>query len=93
MEFLQSKDLFGIERFLSSKKEGKAISERAGLVKYFSESMGRPAQFVGVRMAHLSLDQLYGLQSAHKDRVNRNGDVAAARYWWFITRTTKAPAV
>lgn len=93
MDFLEAKDLFGIERFLSSKKEGKAISERAGLVKYFSESMGRPAQFVGVRMAHMSLDQLYSMKSQYEDRLKRNSKETASKWWWWVTRTIKTGEV
>lgn len=89
MALLEAKDLFGIDRYLSSKKEGIAISERAGLIKYFSDKIERPAQFIGVRMAHYSLDQLYALQSVFKDRFERNGKDAAHKFWWFCTKTNK----
>lgn len=90
MDFLEAKDLFGIDRFLSTKQEGGAISERAGLVKYFSESLERPPKFVGVRMAHYTLDQMYAIRSQYEDRLKRNDAATAAKWWWWTTRTTKA---
>lgn len=78
-------DLIGNYRLM--KPGGKIIDERSTLIGYFSEEVKRPAKTVGIRLAHYSLDQLYGLQAAYKDRLNRDGRVTADKYWWAMTRT------
>lgn len=80
------KDLFGIERFTTPKGPS---SERSTLIKYFSEQIERPAKYVGIRLAHYSLDQLYGLKSAYADRLTRNDRTTAQKFWWYITKTEK----
>lgn len=80
-------DLFGRIRTLLPK--GKVMNERAELISYFSEALKRPPQYIGVRLAHYSIDDLYGLKSAYSDRLKRNGKVQADKYWWFITKTSK----
>ena len=80
-------DLFG--RFRTLLPKGKVLNERAELVKYFSEALKRPPQYIGVRLGHYTLSDLYGLKSAYSDRLVRNGKVQADKYWWYITKTTK----
>lgn len=80
-------DLFG--RLRSLKGNGKPLDERATLIDYFSKQVDRPAKNVGIRIAHYSLTDLYALQSMFKDRLGRNGKLAAVKHWWWITRTTK----
>jgi hypothetical protein len=75
----------------SQTPKGKVLSERAELVKWVSEKLQREPKMVGVRVAHLSLDHLYVIQSEYKDISRRRGNEAARRYLWAITRTNKAP--
>ncbi len=82
-----SRDLFGIERFMTPKGP---TSERATLVQYFSEQIERPVKMVGIRLSHYSLDHLYALKSAYTDRLKRNGKDTAQKYWWWSTRTQKS---
>lgn len=42
---------------------------------------------MGIRLAHYSIDQLYALQSAYKDRLTRSGRSTADKYFWYITKT------
>ena len=79
-------DLFGRERVF---KGGKPLSERASLVEYFSGEFSRDPKVVAIRLSHYTLSDLYGLQSAYKDRLNRNGREAAIKYLWVVTRTTR----
>lgn len=79
-------DLFGKLRLL---KKGKVLSERASLVQWFSETMERPPKIIGIRIAHLSLDQLYVIQSEYKDIKHRRGNLPAIKYLWAITKTVK----
>ena len=80
-------DLFGIERFITPK--GKPMSERAGLIKYFVEELGKEPKVVGIRLAHYSLQDLYYLKSSVSDIVRRNGMTAGSKYFWWATRTEK----
>lgn len=80
-------DFFGTYRLV--KPGGKVLDERATLIKYFCDELKREPKVVGIRLAHYTLDQLYGLQSSYKDRLSRNGEETARKYWWAITRTTK----
>lgn len=80
-------DLFG--RMRTALPKGKTLNERAELVQYFSEALNRPAKVVGIRLAHYTLEQLYGLKSAFKDRLQRNGKEAATKYLWAVSRTIK----
>lgn len=81
-------DLFGRYRTLTPK--GKPLDERAELIRYFSEEFKREPRVVGVRLAHYKLDELYGLQSAYKDRLQRNGRDTARKYFWWVTKTKRA---
>lgn len=78
-------DLFG--RMRTALPKGKVLNERAELIAYFSKQLEREARVVAVRLGHYSLSDLYALQSAFKDRLNRNGKETARKYWWAITRT------
>ena len=80
-------DLFG--RFRTLLPKGKVLNERAELVKYFSEEMKREPKVTGIRLGHYTLDQLYALQSAYKDRLHRNGKETAIKYLWAVSRTSK----
>lgn len=79
-------DLFGRKRTLTPKG---ALNERAELIKYFSEEMKREPKVTGIRLGHYTLDQLYALQSAYKDRLHRNGKETAIKYLWAVSRTSK----
>lgn len=77
-------DLFGNYRII---KGDRVLDERATLIKYFVDEIKRPPQFIGVRLSHYTLDQLYALQSSYKDRLNRNNRETADKWWWFTTKT------
>ena len=70
--------------------KGKVLSERAELVKWISEKLQREPKMVGIRVAHLSLDDLYVIQSEFKDIDRRRGREAARKYLWWVTKTSKA---
>lgn len=78
-------DLLGNYRVM--KPGGKIVDERSTLIGYFVEEIKRPAKMIGIRLQHYSLDQLYGLQASYKDRLRRDGQVTAHKYWWAVTRT------
>ena len=94
-------DLFGNTRFLE--KKGKPLSERAGLVKFFVDHMGREPRFWGYRLHPFTVSDLYALQSGFKDRLRRpchlcqdhmsgscehSGETARKWLWW-ATRSEK----
>lgn len=78
-------DLFG--RLRTALPQGKVLNERAELIQFFADAIGRPAKYIGVRLSHYSLSELYALQSAYKDRLLRDGKVTADKFWWWTTRT------
>lgn len=84
-------DLWGKTRTILPK--GRVLDERAELVKWFCNKMEREARQIGPRLAHLSVEHLYTIQSEYKDIVNRRGYVPGVKYLWAITRTELAPAV
>lgn len=69
--------------------KGRVLNERAELVKWFSSKMDRKPQQIGVRLAHLTLSDLYYMQSDYKDVQRRRGTEAAVKMLWAVTRTTK----
>lgn len=77
-------DIFGRRRTIV---RGKPLSERAELVRYFSEKLDRSPKHIGIRLSHYTLSDLYALQSAYKDRLERNGITTAQKYFWWITKT------
>jgi hypothetical protein len=97
----QTHSLFDLLKDWKPPKKG---SERGELLTYFSKEIGRPVKYIGIRMAHYSVDQIYGLKSAYKDRLVRpcgdclrdgatgackHSNVTAQKYWWWITKTTR----
>lgn len=65
-------DLFGNSRFI--RNDGKMLSERAGLVRYFHQR-ARNKQgeqfdvgYIGLLLAHLDLQDLYAFKSMLEDR-------------------------
>ncbi len=89
--FVPITDLFGNHRTLRADSRGpRPLDERATLIAYFSKEIDRPAKLIGIRLAHYDLRMLYALQSAFKDRLNRNDRETARKYFWFITKTAKA---
>ena len=80
-------DLFGKTRFQT---QTGVLSERATLIKYFSDKLGKPPKQIAIRLGHYKrLDHLYAIQSGYKDRENRQGKETADKWWWWMTRTTK----
>ena len=75
-------------------KRGKPLNERAMLIKFFvdegfEDKKGKklsPA-YLGKRLAHYTVDDLYALKSSYTDRLNRNSKLQAVKYFWFITKT------
>jgi hypothetical protein len=80
----EASDLFGRYRIL---KGDKAINERAGLIKFFTEKTGKEAKVIGIRLAHYKIDELYALQSGYNDRVRTGNKETADKWFWFTTRT------
>lgn len=78
-------DLFG--RYQLVKKSGRVVDTRSALVGWFAEQVGKPPHIIGIRLAHMATDQLYGLQSAYSDRLNRNSRETADKFFWWATRT------
>lgn len=68
-------------------KPTKTLGERAELIKFFSEAIGRTPKLIGILLAHYSVSDLYALKSAYSDRLRRNGEVSARKYFWYITKT------
>lgn len=83
-ELISISDLFGNHKLL---KQGKPVSERATLIGFFADTVQKPARIIGIRLAHYSLDDLYALQSCVKDRIVRNSQETAEKYFWAVTRT------
>lgn len=86
-------DLFGRYRLVNPK--GRPMSERATIIQFFVDQgftwkngLALYAKDMSIRLAHYKLDDLYALKSCYTDRFNRNGSVAAAKYFWFTTDTT-----
>ena len=76
-------DLFGRYRIF---KGDVPMSERAGLIKFFTEKTAKNPKVIAIRLAHYSVDQLYALQSGYKDRERTKKDTAD-KWFWFTTRT------
>ncbi len=83
-------DLFGNYRLLD-KKKGNPLSERASLLSYFVSELKREPKVLGIRLAHYTLDAMYALKSGYADRLRRDGHTAAAKWFWYVTRTSKSP--
>lgn len=98
-----TRSLFELLKDYQPPKKG---SERGELLQYFSKEVERPIKYIGVRLSHYTLDQLYGLQSTYKDRLVRPcGDclkqgatsackhsvVTAQKFWWWTTKTVSTP--
>lgn len=69
--------------------KGRVLDERSELITFFSKALDRSPRFIGVRLAHYSLSELYALKSSYLDRLNRNGKTTAQKFWWWMTKTTK----
>jgi len=85
-EYSTMQDLLGNTRYLSPKK-GRALDERAGLVKYFADLFQKDGKVLALRLAHLKLPDLYYIQSEVKDRLNRQ-DLETARKWFYYSTKT-----
>jgi hypothetical protein len=85
MESIQ--DIFG--RMRTVLPQGRVLNERAELLQWFVQKMQRSPKVIGVRLAHLTLSDLYYLQSDYKDIQRRRGTEAAVKMLWAVTRTTK----
>lgn len=81
---VSAQDLFGRYRIITNK--GKAESERASLIRFFSESVSKSPNIIGIRTAHYNLDLLYSLKSQYLDRKKKS-DVSANKWFWWVTRT------
>ena len=86
--FATGNDLFGGTRIF--KEKGKVESERSSAVRWFVEKTGRDPKYIAIRTAHFSLEQLYYLQSAWRDRENRDGVDTARKHFYYMIKTMKA---
>lgn len=69
----------------------KSRSERSDLIGYFHSKLlnkeGQPfkAQYLAIRLAHLTLEDLYYLKSVSEDILNRKDLTAMSKhFWWSI---------
>lgn len=67
-------------------------SERSELIKFFVENLKdkkgkqyKPAR-IAMLLSHLKVKDLYVFKSMCKDRLDRNGEVAMNKYFWFSLR-------
>ena len=77
-----------IDSFLKTPSIKKIKSERAEVIKFFVDKIVdkkgkkyRPS-FIGMKLAHLELKDLYWFQSVFRDIENRKGIEAANKYFW-----------
>lgn len=85
-EIKSAQDLFGNRHFLEPKKV-QAISERAGLVKFFVDTFHLNPARLGPKLAHIKTPDLYPLISQVKDRLNRQDLTTARKYFWWAIGT------
>ncbi len=91
------KDLFGTLRWIRPNPiNSKPLDERAGAIKFFQDKKFKhkdgslfTGKELGMRCAHLTLRDLYHIQSVYKDIEHRQGREKAARYFMGITKTQK----
>lgn len=68
-------------------------SERSELIRFFHENLfdksGKPytAQRIAIKLAHLSIDDLYYLKSVFSDVLRRSGQTAAQKYFWWSLKS------
>lgn len=86
---IEARDLFGNYRLVTEKKP---LDERATLIAYFVEQFHREPKVLGIRLSHCSLSDLYAIKSMFDDRLKRNGQDAAEKWFWWSTRTHKVDA-
>ena len=83
-------DLFSIERYL--KPKGVPMDERAGVVKYFADTFKKDGKVLAIRLSYIKeIWDLYALKSQVEDRIERNGLVAARKYFYWRTETHRTP--
>ena len=85
------KDLFGNSRFL---QKGKYLmSERAGVLKYFIDRArdinNQPlrASFIGMKLSHLNITDLYAFKSMLQDRERTIPDFNWNKAFWGMLKT------
>jgi len=87
-KIVSAQDLFGIERFI--KKNGNPMNERACLIKYFYDNAKKnwvgkyelePCH-IGLRLAHLSLQDLYAFKSMCEDRQKTQPGFVWSKFFW-----------
>lgn len=89
-------DLFGTERIMKPSKNGKdarILDERASLLSYFhSRARDRqdkeyPIAYIGMRLSHLKLEDLYFLKSTCAQEIARG--VPFGKVFWGSIRVKK----
>lgn len=79
------RDLFNIERYLTPKG---ALNERAGVIKWFADTFNKDGKVLALRLSYIKdISDLYALQSQVKDRLQRNGLVAARKYFYWASES------
>lgn len=86
-------DLWG--RLRTGLPGGKVLDEKAELRKFFETQINMSrgkreplaSAYIGQRLAHFKLHQLYTIKSEYMDRLNRQGRATADKYWWWVTET------
>lgn len=70
----------------------KVKSERADLIGYFHSKLlnkdGQPfkPRVIAIKLAHLTLEDLYYLKSVSEDLLNRQGLTAMSKHFWWSIR-------
>lgn len=76
----QINSLFNLE------PKSKATSERATLIEFFHQNVKNkkgkryPVSFIGMKLSHLSLADLYYMKSTALDYEHRGGEIG--KYFW-----------
>lgn len=79
----------------SPKEKGTHRSERGDLIDFFHSQIRDkkfkkyPISRIAVKLSHLSVKDLYYLQSVFKDISVRKGIEGAQKFWWWSLRPKK----
>ncbi len=80
---------------IQSQPEKKKGSERADVLKYFVANLKNKnkkpfsARMIAIKLAHLSLKDLYYFKSVCSDIDNRSGNTAMNKYFWWSLKSDK----
>lgn len=76
-----------ISFFLNIDKQVK--NPRYEMIDFFSEQINRSKRFIAIRLSRYDTNDLFYIKSEFNDIKHRRGIVAATKYFWWTTKTTK----